>query len=79
MSPTQSDIYIYHISLHFENNTITECIMKDWSCESLVLVVNAFSLTVHDASLAHTLAGQWMKMLWLKNLEAQVALRAEQL
>ena len=25
---------------------ITECVMKDWSCERLILVVNAFSLTV---------------------------------
>ena len=52
------------MELYFKNDiTIAECMMKDWNCERLVLVVISECST--PASLAHTVAGRWMKMQWL--------------
>ena len=53
---------------------IAERVMKDWSCERLVLVVNAFSLTVAHIVGPH-LGCSVDEDAVVKLTEAQVALR----
>ena len=66
------------LSLHFKNDDIAEHIMKDWSCERLVLVVNAFSLTVARIVGPHL---GWLvdEDAVIKLTEVQVALCTKQL
>ena len=57
---------------------IAECMMKDWGCERLVLVVNAFILTV--ARIVHMHLGCLVdEDAMVKLTETQVALRIKRL
>ena len=57
---------------------IAERVMKDWSCERLILVVNAFSLTV-ACIVGPCLACSVDEDAVVKLTEAQVALHAKRL